>query len=362
MRSPLTLLIATIIICVTSTTAFAEVEADHLGFGLIPVVQYGKQKPAITLTPGVDLKGVVVKVTAKSGKKLTLRGGTIRAGRTKKLAIRQGKGVMDYSCQITGRAGREKFGPFTFTFTLKVGSAPRIAIAAKDVNTAGHQITVRVSEPKGKLKLTVIGDDGEEIDEVEQPFAAKPGTPITLKWKQTAKQVLGRFILRAYDTVGFWSGVESVTFVNIPHDDIVFESGKWELKASEIPKLTQPIDRITAELRKVAGVLPMALYVGGYTDTVGKAGDNLELSRKRAKAISAWFAKRGLTIPIYYQGFGETALAVATPDNTDQVKNRRAAYVLSTEPPPASRGFPKRAWVMISNGKRATARGRKRRR
>ncbi len=346
-------------ICGSASVAVAEVEEDTLGFGLIPVVQYGKQQPAITLTPGVDLKGVTIKVVSKAGKIQQLRAGDIKAGRTKKIAVQQGKGVMEYTCHISGKAGRERFGPLTFTFTLKVGSAPRIAIGAKDVDLAAHQLTVRVSEPKGRLKLTVFGDDGAELDEIEQPFDVKPGTPITVKWKQTATQVLGRFVLRAFDTVGFWSGVESVTFVNIPHDDIVFESGKWDLLPAEIPKLKAPIGRIVAELRKVAGVLPMALYVGGYTDTVGKGPDNAELSRKRANAIARWFAAKGLTIPIFYQGFGETALAVPTPDGTDEPRNRRAAYVLATEPPPAARGFPRRAWVRVAAAKGQRAPRRK---
>ena len=214
--------VAALILCTTSV-AFAEVEADTLGFGLVPVVQFGKQKPAITLSPGVDLKGVTIKVVSKAGKTQRLRGGNIRAGQTKKIAVHQGKGVMDYTCHISGKAGREKFGPFTFTFTLKVGAAPLIRIGAKDVDLSAHQLAVQLSEPKGHLKLTVYGDDGAKIDEVEQPFDVAPGTPIVIKWKQTATQVLGRFVLRAFDTVGFWSGVESVTFVNIPHDDIVFE-------------------------------------------------------------------------------------------------------------------------------------------
>ena len=52
-------------------------------------------------------------------------------------------------------------------------------------------------------------------------------------------------------------------------------------------------------------------------------------------------------MPIWFQGFGESVLFVQTPDNTDQAANRRAGYVLSTQPPPASRGFPTRNWVPV---------------
>ncbi|MBP47227.1 MAG: cell envelope biogenesis protein OmpA, partial [Myxococcales bacterium] len=192
-------------------------------------------------------------------------------------------------------------------------------------------------------------DKGKIIDEVEQPYTARPGTPITVRWKQSTSTVTGRFEIKAYDVVGFWSGIESVTFVNIPHDDIIFASGKWDLPPSQIGKLKKPLNRIVEELRKVAGVLPMSLYVAGYTDTVGAASDNVELSRKRARSIAVWFQKKGLKIPIRYQGFGESALFVKTPDNTDEARNRRAVYVLSVLPPPKSSAFPRSKWQHVGS-------------
>ncbi|HEX7596686.1 MAG TPA: OmpA family protein, partial [Polyangia bacterium] len=55
--------------------------------------------------------------------------------------------------------------------------------------------------------------------------------------------------------------------------------------------------------------------------------------RKRAAAIATWFRKNGLRIPIAYEGFGEFALLVATPDNTAEPRNRRVDYILSIEDP-----------------------------
>jgi outer membrane protein OmpA-like peptidoglycan-associated protein len=68
------------------------------------------------------------------------------------------------------------------------------------------------------------------------------------------------------------------------------------------------------------------------------------LSERRARAIAAWFRRRGFTGPVSYQGFGETALAVPTPDETDEAANRRALYILAANPPPVSEQLPARAW------------------
>jgi len=66
---------------------------------------------------------------------------------------------------------------------------------------------------------------------------------------------------------------------------------------------------------------------------VGAAKYNLALSLKRAQAIAAWFRKMGLALPIAFEGFGEQALRIATPDNTDEPRNRRVDYILSVEDP-----------------------------
>jgi hypothetical protein len=36
---------------------------------------------------------------------------------------------------------------------------------------------------------------------------------------------------------------------------------------------------------------------------------------------------------VLYEGFGEEALLVSTPDETDEPKNRRAEYILSIDDP-----------------------------
>jgi outer membrane protein OmpA-like peptidoglycan-associated protein len=344
---PLTslLLLTACVVLLAPVAARAQVSADDLGFGLQGSAQFSKSKPQIVLRPSIPFASVRFDCTRSDGQKVTIQAAGLKPGSEKRLVVPQGKGVFQYKCSVSGKSGKQTFQGFELEFETKVGAPPRIELKQDDVDEEKRQITVRLSEPAGKIELDVYGDDGKPIDNVTQPFHGEAaGTPLVVHWKQEPGEVMGRFSLRAHDPAGFWSGVESVTFVDIPHEDVVFESGKWDVRPSEEGKLTAPLAQILANLKKVQGILQVTLYIGGYTDTVGSAADNLELSRKRAQAIGQWFAKKGVTTGIQFQGFGETVSKVATPDNTDEARNRRASYVLSTQPPPASRGFPARNW------------------
>ena len=328
--------------------AAAQVSGDELGFGLKALALYGKEKPLLLFQPTRSFAGVTVRCERSDGQTVTIGVGNLAAGRAKSVPVPQGKGVFHYKCQVSGKAGGQAFAGFALEFDVKVGQPPLLQMAPSDVDEAGRRITVRLSEPCGKVELDIMGDDGNPIDNVV--FAGKgepPGTPLVVEWKQAADQVMGSFRLRAYDPAEFYNGLESVTFLDIPHEDVVFESGKWDVRPAEEAKLLAPLDDIQKALQKVQGVLTVSLYIGGYTDTVGQPADNVELSRKRAHAIAKWFADHGVKTAILAQGFGETVPKVPTPDNTDEVRNRRASYVLATQPPPANRGFPSRNWSKV---------------
>ena len=329
-------------------TAAAQVSGEDLGFSLLSKVRASQGKPLLIFKPSVAVVGLQASCKRSDGQQLTIPIGTIRPGQEKRVVVPQGKGVFKYQCALAGKAGGVAFKDFLLEFEVLVGDVPKLQMSADDVDEAKRQLTLRMSEAAGKVEVDIIGDDGRIIDNISQKFNGEaPGTPLVVKWTQKESEVMGRFALRAYDPAGYYNGLESVTFVDIPHADVVFESGKWEVLASEEPKLEAPMSRIQEELKKVQGALQVNLYIGGYTDSVGKDEDNDALSHKRAIGIANWFSKRGIQTTILAQGFGERAQKVPTPDNTDELRNRRASYVLSTQSPPASRGFPSKNWHRV---------------
>lgn len=82
--------------------------------------------------------------------------------------------------------------------------------------------------------------------------------------------------------------------------------------------------RVIADIASAAKTRGTPVEVAGYADTTGSAQHNQTLSEARAQAVAAEMAQAGIEPGrIQAKGFGETELAVPTPDNTDEARNRR---------------------------------------
>jgi outer membrane protein OmpA-like peptidoglycan-associated protein len=105
-------------------------------------------------------------------------------------------------------------------------------------------------------------------------------------------------------------------------NDLLFASGSAELGPGA-----------GRTLRDVAWVLrrhpQSAVRVYGFTDTVGDADANMELSLARANAVASALEEYGIDPDrVETRGFGERRLAVPTPDNVAEPRNRRVEIVL----------------------------------
>ena len=238
----------------------------------------------------------------------------------------------------------------------KSGAAPasalKVQVDKSKVDMKAHRLEVKMSRPAGKVKITVYGESNAVLADDEQDFTGRAGgTPLIVTWTPSSDEPVGKIAVRAYDAQGNWVGVEIAPwFVNIPHDDVNFKTDSSEIDAPEVPKVEAAFAKIEEALAKDSAAGRMhagiTLYIAGHTDTVGSPTHNFKLSQDRARSIAAWFRKRGVKIPISYEGFGETSLAVKTADNIDEIKNRRADYILSDGPPVYSAAF-KPSWKRI---------------
>jgi outer membrane protein OmpA-like peptidoglycan-associated protein len=193
---------------------------------------------------------------------------------------------------------------------------------------------------------------GRAIHEGTTDLRGQPaGSRLVVSWPQLSDPVQ-RMELRVYDVSDSWSDFELVPFtVEIPHEDVVFETAKWDIRASEQPKLDAAYTAILDAIREHGSDIKARLYILGHTDTVGSTGDNMLLSRRRAEAIARYFLERGgISLPILAQGFGESRLAVPTADNVDEARNRRAQYILAAQAPVQTE------WIAIGTGSASAAR------
>jgi outer membrane protein OmpA-like peptidoglycan-associated protein len=215
-----------------------------------------------------------------------------------------------------------------------------------------HWMEIRMSRPPGKVQLTVRTEEGATIADVQEDFTGKPANaPLVVRWDQAKDQPTGSIQLRMYDRDEHYIDQEySAWYVPIPHEEVNFRTDSSDIDASESPKLDAAFGKIqeVLSLDKAREHKNLTLYIAGHTDTVGNGGYNLKLSQARAQSLARWFRQKGVRIPIAYEGFGETALRVQTPDQTDEPRNRRADYIIADDAPPLKATGFKPAWKRIN--------------
>ena len=230
-------------------------------------------------------------------------------------------------------------------FSVQVVDAGRkglkLAITKKDVDLTNRTLYFRLNRPVDSAEIRVFSTDGKLLAERTQLYnGARAGSRLSISWPELlgANAENFRIELKVTDVDEYWIGWEVVRFyLEIPHEDVVFETAKWDIRPSEAPKLDEALKILIPAIEKHVKNMDCSLYVAGHTDTVGSLADNRELSQKRARSIAHYFASHGVKgIPIYVRGFGEELLAVQTGDNVAEERNRRALYILATFPPEMS--------------------------
>jgi outer membrane protein OmpA-like peptidoglycan-associated protein len=95
-------------------------------------------------------------------------------------------------------------------------------------------------------------------------------------------------------------------------NNIIFESGAWEISPDQYPKL----ERLARAIQRVLSRNPDEVFlIEGYTDAVGSDVDNLSLSDRRASSVAEVLSETFGVPPenLVTQGYGEQFLKIDTP-------------------------------------------------
>jgi outer membrane protein OmpA-like peptidoglycan-associated protein len=211
--------------------------------------------------------------------------------------------------------------------------ALQVDIDKSKVDLKEHHLELKASRSLVKVTLKVVGDSGTVLADDSHDVSQPANTPLVVRWSPSSEEAVVRIEVFAYDSEGFFKGIAIVPWsVVIPHEEVNFKTDSSQIEDSEKPKLEASFQKVTEALAKHPDI-HVTLFIAGHTDTVGAADYNMGLSRSRAQSIARWFRQRGLTIPIAFAGFGETALLVKTADEVDEPRNRRVDYILSVDLP-----------------------------
>jgi outer membrane protein OmpA-like peptidoglycan-associated protein len=294
------------------------------------------QPPKVRVLARAPALGVTLRLERDDGQRLELALGDLTGDGAREVPLDGPVGRHRYagevSCVVDGK-------PATVAVAFETYVAGPIALAIPDPrleDLAAGRMAIRTELREGTAQILLVpAAAGAPPIAHAQPFAQHdPALPLTLVFPPAPRITeIGRVEIRVTDPTGAY---ETKTFspwrVTIPHEEVNFATNQAAIAPPEAPKLENSLGLITEVLRRNPGVAP-TLFIAGHTDTVGAAAYNVTLSRKRAAAIAAWFRKHGLPLAIAYEGFGEHAPRVPTPDHTDEPKNRRVDYILAVDEP-----------------------------
>jgi hypothetical protein len=309
--------------------------ADDIEVEVTAKALLGKSRPALVLVANKEVVSATATLTSDTGKHVKLGSGRMPAGSRRSLEFDAPVGTSTWTGELSVRLIDGTTGEMPLSFEVEVGKGLTLTVPEDRLDLKASKLQLQLSGPADLCEYWV-DFDGQDPRHGFERFEGEPaGTWLTVSWPSHGEDdVVLRIRLHCQDRSKFFTGIELYPWkLAIAHEEVTFESGKWDVPPAEAAKLQPALARIQEAVRRYGKVVPIKLYVMGHTDTVGDAGSNVTLSRNRARAIAAWFRKAGLKVPVFAAGFGEAYPAVETPDDTDEPRNRRADYVLSNQPP-----------------------------
>lgn len=308
--------------------------ADSVNVTLTNKAFKGKGLPAVNLEILEPIAGFRLILARDGGKPQEWRGGG-KPGVTRTIELTQAEGVARWVGELIVNHPNGTTATMPLEFQTELLGPLTVTIDKdQDVDIAGRRVRFTLNQPIAKVHLKVQMDTGTLVVDDDIAFQGEPaGTKLEVSWPEAAGQVL-RLDLRAYAQSGVYQGVELTPWrMDIPHEEVNFASGKWDISSEESVKLESSLKLVLEAVAKFGPLASLKLYIAGHTDTVGSSVSNRTLSLNRAKSIGAWLQKKGVRIPVLYEGFGEEALLISTPDERDEPKNRRAEYIMAIDAP-----------------------------
>lgn len=308
--------------------------ADSVNVSLTNKALKGKGLPAVHVEILEPIAGFRLTLAREGGKPQEWKGGG-KPGVTRTIELAQPEGASKWAGALVINLpnGTTATMPLEFETEL-AGPLTMTMDKDKDVDIPGRKLRFSLNQPIAKVHLRVLMDTGATVVDDDITFNGEPaGTKLEVTWPETKGQVL-KVELRAWAKSGVFNGVELTPWrIDIPHEEVNFASGKWDVSPEEAVKLESSLKLILEAIEKFGSLAEIKLYIAGHTDTVGPNASNRALSLNRAKSIGTWFRKKGVRIPVRYEGFGEDALLVATNDEQEEAKNRRAEYIIAIDDP-----------------------------
>lgn len=311
--------------------------AGNVDISYFPTIGKG-EKPTVFLTPDEDIKTITVSIEI-GGKTYEFSEQNKPAGQEMEFSWRADPNATQGTAEVKAVFTSGYVGEMLMPMEFSYGGSLSVDYSSVRADSKKKELRVKVTDVVETAEIISYGAEKMVLDQQTIPVGFGPGE-IILPWVgEVDDTVLLDVTLRNENS--FAGFTYSPWFMDIPHQDVLFDSDQYKIQNTEEWKLEDTMKELEEVLRKYGSVVPVKLYIAGCTDTVGDKGSNKRLSEQRARAIASWLRGHGYTQPIYFYGFGESLLAVKTGDGVDEEKNRRVLYVVTSDRPS---DLPKVAW------------------
>ncbi len=291
--------------------------------------------PRVRLTATQAVTGLQFDLKRDDGRVVSGSRAVMAAGAIHDISLPGETGTHHFEGQVRFRA-RGEAQQSTLNFDTLVAAPLQVQVDRAKIDLLARRLEARLSRPPAHVSGHGFDPTGAAVVDFETIVKdTGAGDPFDVNWPAPqGGQEIARLTLQFTDTEGFFTGIALTPWsVRIAHEEVGFATDSANIAAAEEPKLVGSLKLIAEALGRYRSLGAIRLFVAGHSDSQGAAAYNVTLSQKRAQAIAAWFRKHGLRLPISYEGFGEHAPAVVTPDNTDEPRNRRVDYILAVEEP-----------------------------
>lgn len=336
-------LVVVAVSCVCSVVAASSAGANDIDLRIDNRAAPGQQ-PQLTIIVNKDVESVTVDLTSGSHHIKQKKGPQTQPGKIDFTLAHDGVGKLSWKGTLDvvfadGASGSMPLSFQTERLSTKFKFDVRRETFKEDLKE--NKVAIISERKTAKLEVEAFTDEdasmGTGVQEFSPPVAV--GSVAEVSWFPRKSGDVLRLHATAYDENGsFQSGDWFPYTVTIPHEDVVFETGKSTIRAEQEPKLQAVLPEIEKAMKRFGPAMKAAnetvkLLVQGHTDTVGDPASNRALSQSRAQAIAKWFKAHGVVLAVYARGVGEDDLAVETPDNTDEERNRRVEYNVGVNVP-----------------------------
>jgi outer membrane protein OmpA-like peptidoglycan-associated protein len=292
------------------------------------------RKPTLILKINKAVASAHIKVSTKGARINRGLGAAKRGGELRVALPHKGYGILTWQGQLDVNFVDGSTGSMPLQFQTKAVRTFKYKLVSPEEEIRKENKIRIVSEvPCSKIEVAVYGDYGKLLANEMKEFPNVPaGTELEVKWDKRFDGDPLHLQIEVYDDHGFHRKLDSFPYrIDIEHEDVEFESGKHDVMESQSHKLVDAVGPINDAARRYGKAVELddrqiVLFITGHTDTVGGSAYNRGLSFRRARSIGKWLKKAGVTVPIYIRGVGESDLKVATDDNVEEAKNRRAEY------------------------------------